>query len=328
MVLKRGLMLALLSCFVLVSPCLAKQGDAKTMAEVNAVIEQHNQAFNAHDLKGVMTLYSSDSNTVLMGTGPGEAYVGEEGISGAYNQFFNRFKPETLSFKYDWVAAGSKGNFAWFAVTTTMSGTVNNEQQGTRIQHVGTASEGKRQMAYCQHAFFQAGRRGAAGCRAGKMKPWLRFNEPGAFSACRGSRHTRLGRMHSRKITEVNNGQWIQQGSGRRDFQQRAGVDGSKGFSPQPSEVVQNRDRRRTGGQRPVESHHRSRGGRLGQPRRWRRRGMGKSCRWRWRSGSSWRKHCMGQSRRRRGCGLGQPRGCLGQSRIRLGKPILAPKTD
>jgi len=129
MVLKRGLMLALLSCFALVSPCLAKQGESKTMAEVKAVIEQHNQAFNAHDLNGVMTLYSSDSNTVLMGTGPGEAYAGEEGISGAYNQFFSRFKPETLSFKYDWVAAGSKGNFAWFAVTTTMTGTVNNAQK-------------------------------------------------------------------------------------------------------------------------------------------------------------------------------------------------------
>jgi len=129
MVLKRGLMLALLFCFALVSPCLAKQGDAKTMAEVKTVVEQHNQALNAQDIKGVMTLYASDSNTVLMGTGPGEAYVGEEGISGAYNQIFSRFKADSLSFKYDWVAAGSKGDIAWFAVTTTMSGTVNNEQK-------------------------------------------------------------------------------------------------------------------------------------------------------------------------------------------------------
>lgn len=129
MVLKRGLFLSLLSCFALVSPCLAIQGESKAMAEVKAVIEKHNQAFNMQDLKGVMTLYASDSNTVLMGTGPGETYVGDEGISGAYNQFFNRFKPGMLSFKYDWVAAGSKGSFAWFAVTTTMSGTVNNEHK-------------------------------------------------------------------------------------------------------------------------------------------------------------------------------------------------------
>jgi uncharacterized protein (TIGR02246 family) len=129
MALKRALMLALLFCFALVSPCLAKQGDTKTTAEIKTVIEQHNQALNTHDLKGLMTLYASDPNTVLMGTGPGEAYVGDEGISGAYNQFFNRFKPGMLSFKYDWVAVGSKGDFAWFAVTTTMSGTVNNEQK-------------------------------------------------------------------------------------------------------------------------------------------------------------------------------------------------------
>jgi ketosteroid isomerase-like protein len=129
MILKRGLLLALLSCFALVSPCLAKQGDAKIMAVVKSVIEQHNLALNAQDIKGIMSIYSSDPGAVLMGTGPGEAYVGEEGLSGAYNQIFNKFKADTLSFKYDWIAAGSKGDIAWFAVTTTMSGIVNNEQK-------------------------------------------------------------------------------------------------------------------------------------------------------------------------------------------------------
>ena len=129
MILKRGLLLALLSCFALVSPCLAKQGDAKITAEVKSVIEQHNLALNAQNIKGIMSIYSSNPSTVLMGTGPGETYVGEEGLSGAYNQIFNRFKADTLSFKYDWVATGSKGDIAWFAVTTTMSGAVNNEQK-------------------------------------------------------------------------------------------------------------------------------------------------------------------------------------------------------
>jgi ketosteroid isomerase-like protein len=129
MILKRGLLLALLSCFALVSPCLAKQGDAKIAAEIKSVIEQHNMALNAQNIKGIMSIYSSDPSTVLMGTGPGEAYVGEDGLSGAYNQIFNRFKADTLSFKYDWVATGSKGDIAWFAVTTTMLGAVNNEQK-------------------------------------------------------------------------------------------------------------------------------------------------------------------------------------------------------
>jgi ketosteroid isomerase-like protein len=138
MVLKRGLMFALLFCFALVSPCLAKQGDSKIMAEVKTVMEQHNKAFNAQDLKGVMTIYASDPSTVLMGTGPGEAYVGDEAIGGAYNQLFTRFEPNTLSFKYDWVSAGSKGNLAWFAVTTTMEGTVNKEKKERTFNMSGT----------------------------------------------------------------------------------------------------------------------------------------------------------------------------------------------
>jgi len=138
MVLKRGLMLVLLFCFALVSPCLAKQGDAKTMAEVRAVIEQHNQALNAQDLKGIMSIYASDSNTVLMGTGPGEAYVGDEAIGGAYDQLFTRFEADTLSNKYDWIAAGSKGNHAWFAVTITMEGTLNKEKWERAFNMSGT----------------------------------------------------------------------------------------------------------------------------------------------------------------------------------------------
>jgi ketosteroid isomerase-like protein len=99
------------------------------MNEVKTVVEQHNQALNAQDIKGVMTIYSSDPNTVLMGTGPGEIYVGDEAIGGAYNQIFSRFEANSLSFKYDWAADGNKGNFAWFAVTTTMEGIVNKEKK-------------------------------------------------------------------------------------------------------------------------------------------------------------------------------------------------------
>jgi ketosteroid isomerase-like protein len=138
MVLKRGLMLALLFCFALVSPCLAEQGDSKIMAAVKTVMEQHNKAFIAQDLKGVMTLYASDPNTFLMGTGPGEAYVGDEAIGGAYDQLFTRFEANTLSNKYDWIAAGSKGNHAWFAVTITMEATLNKEKWERAFNISGT----------------------------------------------------------------------------------------------------------------------------------------------------------------------------------------------
>jgi ketosteroid isomerase-like protein len=136
--LKRCLMLMLVLCLAAVSPCLAKEGGSKIMGEVKAVMEQHNKSFNAQDLKGVMTTYSANPNTVLMGTGPGEAYVGDEAIGGAYNQFFARFEANSLSFKYDWICAGSMGNVAWFAVTTTMEGTVNKEKKERAFNMSGT----------------------------------------------------------------------------------------------------------------------------------------------------------------------------------------------
>ena len=143
--LKRCLIVIFLFCFVLVSPCLAKQGDSKIMAAVQTLLAQHNKAFNAQDLKGVMTTWASDPNTVLMGTGPGEAYVGDEAIGAAYDQFFTRFEANTLSFNYDWITAGSKGNFAWFAVTTTIEGTVNKEKKERVFNMSGTLvnEEGK-----------------------------------------------------------------------------------------------------------------------------------------------------------------------------------------
>jgi len=130
MVLKKGLIFAMMFYFALVSPSLSKQGEPPhARSEIKTIIERHNQALNAHDLKGVMTLFSSNPDIFLMGTGPGEVYVGEEGIAGAYNQIFSRFKADSLTFKSDCVTAGSKGDVAWFAVKTTISGTVNNQQK-------------------------------------------------------------------------------------------------------------------------------------------------------------------------------------------------------
>ena len=100
-------------------------------AEVKALLEKHFKFFNEQDLKGVMDTYSADPNIVLMGTGPGESYLGEEAIGGAYDQFFTRFDVGTLSFKYDWITIGSRGGAAWFAVTTGVEGT-HNKQKGER----------------------------------------------------------------------------------------------------------------------------------------------------------------------------------------------------
>jgi ketosteroid isomerase-like protein len=112
----------------------------KVNADVKAVVEQHYKALSAQDLKGVMDTYSFSPDVVLMGTGPGEVYVGDEAIGGAYDQIFGRFEPATLTFVYDWALAASMGNFAWFAVTVTIAGTVKNEKR-ERVLNMSGALE-------------------------------------------------------------------------------------------------------------------------------------------------------------------------------------------
>lgn len=141
MILKRSLLIVTLFSLVLAPPCLAKKekgGEAGIQPEIQAVLEQHNKAFNAQDLEGIMNTYSSDPNCFLMGTGPGEVYVGEEAIGGAYNQFFTRFEVGSLSFKPDWLVATSKGDYGWFAVTTTIEGTVKQEKKERIFNMSGT----------------------------------------------------------------------------------------------------------------------------------------------------------------------------------------------
>ena len=73
----------LLFSLVLVPPCPAKEGKAgntRDSAAIRGVVEGLYKSFNAQDLKGVMTAFSSDPHIVLMGTGPGEVYVGDEAV--------------------------------------------------------------------------------------------------------------------------------------------------------------------------------------------------------------------------------------------------------
>jgi ketosteroid isomerase-like protein len=143
MVRKAGLPLIVLVCLALASPCLAQQRETRASGEIKALLERHNQALNAHDLKGIMENYAPDPNIVLMGTGPGESYVGEEAIGGAYNQFFSRFEAKTLTFSADVAASGVRGNTAWFAANVKIDGIANNEKRERVFNMSGTLTKMK-----------------------------------------------------------------------------------------------------------------------------------------------------------------------------------------
>lgn len=103
-----------------------------------ALLEQHDKAFTAQDLEGVMKTYVVSPEISLMGTGPGEIYVGKEEVEGAYRRIFTRFDKGSPSFTYGMVSAGSSGDTAWFAAECTATGKVKDELKVIRYNLSGT----------------------------------------------------------------------------------------------------------------------------------------------------------------------------------------------
>jgi ketosteroid isomerase-like protein len=139
----RVLMGMALLLLVVVSPCRAADQGAKLVSQVTTLLKQHDAAFVAQDLKGVMKSYVSGPQIFLMGTGPGEIYRGREGVEGAYNQFFTKFEKDTAGITYDWVSAGAKGDMAWFAAEYRIKGKVKGENKEVGFNLSGTLQKQK-----------------------------------------------------------------------------------------------------------------------------------------------------------------------------------------
>jgi ketosteroid isomerase-like protein len=125
-------------CLAAVSPSLAEDIGAKLTGQVTALLKQHDAAFSAQDVRGVMKTYITGPEIFLMGTGPGEMYRTSEGVEGAYKQFFTRFDKGSLISAYDGVSAGSHGDMAWFAAEWLVKGKVKGEAKEVKFNVSGT----------------------------------------------------------------------------------------------------------------------------------------------------------------------------------------------
>jgi uncharacterized protein (TIGR02246 family) len=95
-------------------PALAVDESA---AGMRAVFEAHEKAFNSHDLDGVMKLYAPGDKTVVMGTVPGERWVGSTEIADAYRHFLADFDAGTLQRECPWVDSDVSGDLGWLTAT-------------------------------------------------------------------------------------------------------------------------------------------------------------------------------------------------------------------
>jgi uncharacterized protein (TIGR02246 family) len=80
---------------------------------VRALWQDQHQAFDAHNVDGVLATYADSDDIMLMGTGPGEHWVGKEDIKDAYAHFMENFDAHTMEVKCGEGAGSARGDVVW-----------------------------------------------------------------------------------------------------------------------------------------------------------------------------------------------------------------------
>ena len=91
----------------------AASEEAQTKEDIRAVLAAYTEAFEAKNIDGVMACFADSDQTVVMGTGPGEIWVGKESIRSAHMAFMASAEKEKSNRTL--VGSGVDGNTAWLA---------------------------------------------------------------------------------------------------------------------------------------------------------------------------------------------------------------------
>ena len=117
----RSLVLAFLLFGMTLGPVWAQQAtEPKEKDAIKEAMQKHDEALNKQDLAALMDTYASNANIILMGTGPGEVWVGKQNIEEAYKHFFEDFKAGSLKHDCPWSMSDQKDNVAWLAASCQM----------------------------------------------------------------------------------------------------------------------------------------------------------------------------------------------------------------
>ena len=88
--------------------------------KIRALLKAHDEAMTNHDLKGVMACLTEKA--AIMGTGPGEIWVGPEEIKVAYEHFFEGFDKGQQDFQYQFKIGGVGTDMGWLMASGNVTG--------------------------------------------------------------------------------------------------------------------------------------------------------------------------------------------------------------
>lgn len=101
----------ILAASLLTLPLLASTAAETEKSAIFELLERHDQALNQQDLDAIIATFSDEP--VVMGTGPGEVWVGKEELIDAYKHFFADFDKGSLERACTWRKGDIVGDAAW-----------------------------------------------------------------------------------------------------------------------------------------------------------------------------------------------------------------------
>jgi uncharacterized protein (TIGR02246 family) len=139
----------LLASFSAWTPARSTQDQSdKVEAEIIAVLGKHDQAMTQKDIDAVMALYAPGTKTVMMGTGPGEKWVGTDEIKDAYAHFLQDYDKGTPTHDCYWKSVASEGDVAWLTAMCKTTDSLKGKKRefGLNVSAVFARQDGKWQI--------------------------------------------------------------------------------------------------------------------------------------------------------------------------------------
>ncbi|MEE4379023.1 MAG: SgcJ/EcaC family oxidoreductase [Candidatus Competibacteraceae bacterium] len=134
---KNNFKTALVAAVFAVSGAALAEVDEVTVDAVRTLWQNQHQALDAHDVDKVMATFADRDDIMLMGTGPGEHWVGPAEVKEAYAQFMKGFEANTMESKCGEGHGAKQDNVVWFTAVCTFT---QQAQEQTQPQFVANLS--------------------------------------------------------------------------------------------------------------------------------------------------------------------------------------------
>jgi uncharacterized protein (TIGR02246 family) len=143
-----GAWLAFVILAAVVSGAAAQQAAPAADTGVVALLRKHDEAMKRQDIDAIMALFAPGEKTVMIGTGPGERWVGKDEIRSAYVEFFKDFDKGSLTRTCEWTTGEVRKETAWGVAMCSMSDSLKDRKRDYELNVSAVAASQRGQWVF------------------------------------------------------------------------------------------------------------------------------------------------------------------------------------